>query len=352
MHVRWTATVVLAWALCGCDEMSDLPADAVADGGAGDSGDDDAVGGDAEVDAWVEPLRVNHMQVRGTVKSYFRDWVVRNTDPPLDYGYPPLDEQAARMGIRQFDFDLYGNGFALGVAEFGGETPEQIHCDRFDDCLDAVAAYSDAHPNHPPLVLLLGPSPPLPFAERFPFFWHVDEIERYLAWRFGRERMLSPADLRGEHPDLATAIEQEGWPTLAESRGKIIAVLNERGDTRAEYQEFGGLDPDDRFLFQVADLAEPDANEVIFSFEDVGETDIDAIEQLVSAGRLVHTSTDDPVMAHRLRVVGAHMIASHWPDEVMGPLGETPTLCNPVTAPVDCEPERIEGPAVPEPTIE
>ena len=345
MHVRWTAMVVLAWALCGCDEMSDFPADAVADGGAGDFGDVDAVGGDAEVDAWVEPLRVNHMQVRGTVKSYFRDDEVRATDPPIDYGYPPLDEQAARMGIRQFDFDLWGNGFALAVGEFGGETPEQIHCNRFNDCLDAVVAYSDAHPNHPPLVLLLGPTTRIPQAEpdRFPFFWHVDEIERYLVWRFGRQRMLSPADVRREYADLVTAIEQQGWPTLAESRGKIIAVLNDRGETRAEYLEFGGLDPADRFLFQVGDLAEPDANEVIFSFEAVGEADIDAIEQLVSAGRLVHTSTDDPAMVGRLRAAGAHMIASHWPDEVMGPPGETPTLCNPVTAPAHCEPARIEA---------
>jgi hypothetical protein len=147
----------------------------------------------------------------------------------------------------------------------------------------------------------------------------------------------------------------DGWPTLDETRGKIVAVLNEHEEARAEYLEFGGLDPDDRFLFQIGDPADPSPDEVIFSFEGgtdeppwlveaVDESTLPEIERLVRSGALVHAATNDPAMVPRLRAAGAHMIASRWPDDVLGPPAAPPSLCNPVTAPPDCRSERVERP--------
>lgn len=330
----WVAALILVGAaLSGCDEMGSYPVDARA----GDAG----FVPDGQLDVWVEPLRLNHIQVRGTVNSYIDSPF--DVDPQWDYSHLPLDEQAAVQGIRQFDFDLTGDGHALTVRE--APATNGTLCDAFFSCLEDLAAYSDAHPQHPPLVILLGETWFQPNDTPDPFFWHVDEIEDYLVRALGRDRMLSPDDVRGGHPDLSTAIEVDGWPTVDETRGKIIAVLNEHGEARARYLERGGLDPADRFMWQVGDPAEPSPDEVIFSFEAVEDAQtLAAIGALVRTGRLVHASTEAAAMVPRLQAAGAHMIATRRPDEVFGPPGERPSRCNPVTAPPDCQAERIEPP--------
>lgn len=337
----------------GCDPLGDAPLDG---GVAVDGGD--MLEGDGMVtpDAWVEPLRLNHMQVRGTVNSY-HDSRTPPEGADTAYWHLPLDQQAAVQGIRQFDFDVYGNGHNLGVQHILSIGDRFTLCDRLLPCLDRIAAWSDANPDHPPLLILMGETwapPPVDVD----FYWHVDEIEDYLLVAFGRERMLSPADVRGEHPNLATAIAIDGWPTIDETRGKIIAVLNEHGEARTRYLERGGLDPEDRFLFQIGDPAEPSPDEVIFSFEGrtddvpwmeaVDEATLPEIERLVRSGALVHAATNDPAMVPRLRAAGAHMIASRWPDDVLGQPDLLPSQCNPVTAPPDCLAERIERPSVAE----
>ena len=79
--------------------------------------------------------------------------------------------------------------------------------------------------------------------------------------------------------------------------------------------------------------------------EVLDEATLPEIERLVRSGALVHVATNDPAMVPRLRAAGAHMIASRWPDEVLGPPDVPPSQCNPVTAPRGCRAERIERPA-------
>jgi len=302
------------------------------DGRAGDAG---------APDAWVEPPRLDHMQVRGTVNSN-HDFHPDNSNPVLRYRHGPLDLQGSAQDIRQFDFDLYGNGHSMNVLHYDAVDDAETICDRFSECLRGVAAFSDAHPDHVPLVLLIGETLPLLEDDPNPFFWHVDEIEEYLSVVFGRERMLAPADVRGDHPDLATAIAADGWPAIDDVRGKIIAVLNERGAARAEYNEFGGIDPNDRFLWQIGDPDAESPDEVIFSFERADEATLPTIARLVEDGRLVHASTNDPAMGPRLREAGVHMLASRWPHDVLGPLDPQPVRCNPARASDSCRPEWFE----------
>lgn len=360
MRVRWLAAVGAAWALCGCDGMSGsqnaseeadaadaymgidgwvdhaLPhdaamvVDAVADAEAASDGE---VAGDA--------LRLNHIQVRGTVDSY-HDFDPA-APPSTHYAHLPFDQQAELQGIRQFDIDVVGDGHRLLVRRTLELYDREVICRLFSECLAELVEHSNRFYNHPPLVLLIGETlytePPAS-----PFFWHVDEIEAYVIDAFGRNRILAPADVRGGHPDLLTAIETDGWPSLDETRGKIIVVLNEHGPARDEYLTFGGVDPADRILFLIGDLDEPSRDEVIVSFDEPGEDDLQQIEELAHRGFLVHTSTDDPEMIQRVRAAGAHMVATRFPEELFGPAGDSPSVCNPVTAPATCHPEQIDQP--------
>lgn len=348
MRVSFAATILLAWTLVACDETLGIASDAgMADGMidgmvAPDGGE--AAEPDAESDAWVEPLRINHIQVRGTDNSY-HDYPERWEDPEETYRHLPFAEQLAIQGIRQFDFDVWGNSRDLRVNEVSdwwGSMAFTI-CYYLDECLSEVAAGIADDPDHLPIVILIGETRLWEWREDpTPFFWHVDEIEAAFVGAFGRDRMLSPADVRGEHPDLETAIANDGWPTLADARGKIIAVLNEHGPGRAEYLEFGGIDPEDRFLFQIADRDALAPDEMIISFPQASERDLPEIERLSRGGRLVHSTTEDPAMVPRLRAAGAHIVASRRPDEVLGVMVGDPSLCNPLTAPADCSPARIE----------
>lgn len=355
MRVSWTATLLLAWTLVGCDETHgilsdggfvDGSADGMADGMSGaEMGEADAEP-DAEADAWVEPLRINHIQVRGTDNSY-HDYPDRWENPEETYRHLPFPEQLAVQGIRQFDFDVWGNGQDVWVNDRPAPPMTFAFCDYLVECMGEIAAGIANDPDHLPIMILVGETRLWDWMDDpTPFFWHVDEIEKAFVRAFGRDRMLSPADVRGHHPDLETAIAIDGWPTLAEARGKIIAVLNEHGAGRAEYLEFGGIDPADRFLFHIADRDALAPDEMIVSFPQASEGDLAEIERLSSGGRLVHATTEDPAMVPRLRAAGAHMVASRRPDEVLGVMVGDPSLCNPLTAPADCSPARIEPPAV------
>ncbi|MEZ4432380.1 MAG: Ca2+-dependent phosphoinositide-specific phospholipase C [bacterium] len=360
MSVRWLAALGAAWVLCGCDGMSGSQDDTPEGADAGDAHVgidvwvDDALAHDAVMvvdavnDAEVvndaedpgDALRLNHIQVRGTVNSY-HDFDPA-ADPSIHYAHLPFEQQAELQGIRQFDIDVLGDGHRLIVRRTLDWYDREVICNLFSECLAGLVLYSNRFYNHAPLVLLIGETELTNPA--FPFFWHVDEIEAYVIHAFGRNRILAPADVRGGHPDLLTAIEADGWPSLDETRGKVMVVLNEHGAAREEYLTFGGLDPDDRILFLIGDLDEPSRDEVIVSFDEPGEDDLQQIEQLARGGFLVHASTDDPEMMQRLRAAGAHMVATRFPAEMFGPAGDHPSSCNPVTAPATCHPEQIDRP--------
>lgn len=330
MRLRWTATILFAWALGGCDEMQ------------GESRDHDA-----GADAYVEPLRLNHIQLRGTVNSA-HDW---NEEIGLPeelmergaYRHLPFEEQAGVQGIRQFDLDLYGDqvgAFGLEVISDARWLLDGSICLDFYRCVEALRDWSDQNPGHAPLVLFLGET----FNRREPWLWRqFDDVERILSGLFGRGRLISPAEVRGGHPDLMAALEVEGWPTLDEVRGRVMVVLNDRGIHREKYLERGGFDPADRFMFVMGDPQHPDPSEVVFTFDPAGEAALPEIERLSRRGFLVHASTDDAEMVPRLRAAGAQMVATRFPDEVLWSLDEGAVACNPLSAPAHCQPERIEA---------
>lgn len=297
-------------------------------------------------------LRLNHLQMRGTVNSYhdFRN----DQRPEIAYRHLPLDEQATLQGIRQFDFDLSSDRISfIDLAPQYVEHPSdaESHCGGFLGCLWELRDWSDAHPDHPLAIVLVGEShlrgDDLPHLQV-----QLDDIERAIVLGVGRERVLTPEDVRGDFPSLRAAIECVGWPAVEETRGKFLFVLNDRSVPRVHYLLNGGLDPDDRLLFVIGDpdaAAEPaTADEVIFTFEPDElfgfETDpamLPRMTALADSGYLVHAITDDPVRAAELRAAGAHMVGTRYPDELW-PAADDPIVCNPLTWPAGCDPATID----------
>lgn len=105
------------------------------------------------------------------------------------------------------------------------------HCPTFRGCLAEIKAWSDAHPRHVPIFVMIEAKvqsmPILPGSSKVPPFTAAtyDEIDRTILDVIGRASLVTPDDVRGNYPTLEQAVLAGHWPTLGQARGKIIFQL-------------------------------------------------------------------------------------------------------------------------------
>ena len=291
----------------------------------------------------IEDVRLDELQVIGSHNSYhlaaegaLRDGlfaIVPDFAADLDYTHRPLTEQLDRFGIRQFEIDVfadpegghYANRVGLGVvglpvesgiAELDQPGFKVLHIQDFDfrttcltlvACLAEIETWSTAHPTHVPLQIMIEIKEETveEIAEDAEFElpdlgveWTVSipttaalltELENEVLSVFARDRIITPDDVRGERDTLAEAVTLDGWPTLGDSRGKVMLSLLDRGDSADLYRS-GAPALEGRLFFTHADPGAPDA--AIVRFDDP-IADADAIEQALADGYLVRTRSDD-----------------------------------------------------------
>jgi hypothetical protein len=291
----------------------------------------------------IEDVRLNELQVIGSHNSYhlasegaLRDGlfaIVPDFAAELDYTHRPLTEQLDQFGIRQFEIDVhadpegghYANRMGLGVvglpvesgiAELDEPGFKVLHIQDFDfrttclaliACLNEIEAWSTAHPTHIPIHIMIEIKTETveEIAEDAEFelpelgvVWTVPipttaqlltDLENEVLSVFERQRIITPDDVRGEHDTLPEAIALEGWPTLGDSRGKVMLSLLDRGPSADLYRS-GAPALEGRLFFTHADPGAPDA--AIVRFDDP-IADADAIAQALADGYLVRTRSDD-----------------------------------------------------------
>ncbi len=308
---------------------------------------------DALPDAAAYPLddtlRVNHLQARGTHNSYHVRPNKPQVPPDWDYTMAPLDVQFGEQGVRHVELDLHW----LAEGGFGvyhvAPLDQGSTCGTLDACLGLVRAWSDANPAHHLISIMLEPKDDF---ETRKLDEHYDELEAVIVATLGREKLLTPDDVRGGHATLREALEADGWPTLGATRGRVMIVLNDEGHAREVYLA-GDPTLAGRLLFARGGQGEP-----FGAFLEYGNPvgDEAQIVAAVEAGYLVRTSAvgaADPgdeaaeAVAAALRS-GAHWIASDFPAPAAGHdvwldlPGGTPSLCNPQSAPAGCTASDIE----------
>ena len=294
-------------------------------------------------------LRLNHVQALGTHNSYHLSPIVEVR--PWRYSHLPLDRQLGDQGVRQFELDLY---------QTLSSTFDVYHFPLFDDvstcptlraCLQVMKSWSDTHLDHHPIMVLLEPKGIWRSSEG-----SVLDIEEAISEIWPEDRLLTPALVQRDAEDIRGGLEAEGWPTLGESRGRLMVVLHSGGALREAYLRAPG-GTRSRLMFPDAygDLSAPFA--AYHSMNDpLGGGD--AIQTVVRAGHLVRTRADsdseeyvsrDDTRGQRALFSGAHFISTDYPtpptDEEYGfiiPDG-TPSRCNPLTAPDPCTSEDLES---------
>jgi hypothetical protein len=289
----------------------------------------------------VDSLPINHIQTIGSHNSYRKPMDKRilgairlldlfygkNPSPAqqLEYVHLPFDQQFETYGIRGLEIDIHYDpeggryfrtkGNIIGAKKSGPKELEMqqpglkvfhisdvdfnSHYPTFKKALMAVKTWSDAHPRHLPIYILVEPKedgvgnhvkafgfvPVLPFDSAA-----LESIDHEIREVFAGDlqHILTPDDVRGKHATLNEAILTQGWPLLAEARGKVVFIMN--GSLRhtelyaQNHPSFRG-----RMMFSFSEVGREDA--AFIKIDDAFSLDIAA---MVQQGYMVRTRTDSP----------------------------------------------------------
>ena len=299
-------------------------------------------------------LRLNEVQVLGTHNSYH---LRPSTEIPgtwTDYEHPALDVQLEEEGVRSIELDISNTGGDF-IVQHDPYFDDQSNCNPLAACLRQLKAWSDAHPGHIPIFLLLEAKDPSALFDPSRHEWDVESLDRLdAAVRavLGPSDLVTPDDVRDKAPSLRRAVVHKGWPTLDKVRGKFVVVLN-RIKIRHIYLA-GHPSLEGRAMFVIAYENAPSA-----AFVERDDPDEAEIRRLVGLGFIVRTRADaDGVEVRsgdltRSQVAirsGAQVISTDYPvpdpsisDYVVRLPNERSVSCNPRNAPPRCRPADVEN---------
>jgi len=347
-----------------------------------------------------DAVRLNQIQVVGTHNSYHSGFApsaarLLEAKAPkayrsLDYRHPALARQLDD-GVRQLEIDVYadakGGLYAhpamdrlIAQAGLPADPPmndvatmdkpgfkvmhvedidQRSSCQPFTACLAEIRAWSKAHPRHLPLFILVEtkdkplrnvqfkPVAPEPFTTAV-----FDALDRAVTSVFPRAEIVTPDDVRGGHATLPAAVAHGGWPTLAQARGKVVFLLDQKPASPAYLKGHPALRG--RVFFTDAAPGRSDA-----AFIECNMCSAGKIDAQVRQGYLVRTRTDDPAQGQgqhndtrrRDAVLdsGAQMLSTDYPagepaasGYAVGFPGQRTLRCNPVLKPAGCDDDALE----------
>jgi hypothetical protein len=285
-------------------------------------------------------LKINQIQLLGSHNSYhirmdaallsflknLSAILPADLDPTgLDYTHETIEDQLDKYNIRSFEIDIYndpeGGRFSqrkgnllIGKSEFSF-IPElrepglkvmhipdidfETHCITFKGFLNQLKSWSAKNPNHVPIVVLIEPKTqtvgdvlgPLGFAKAIPFGKpEMDNIDAEIKAVYGDDLkgVITPDMVKGTYATLEEAVLAGNWPTLGESRGKVIfQMIGRFQEVYAEgYPSLSG-----RVIFASFRPGRPEA--AFTQFEGM-PGDENAAKEAVAKGYIVRTRSDSP----------------------------------------------------------
>jgi hypothetical protein len=182
----------------------------------------------------------------------------------------------------------------------------------------------------------------------------LDDLDAEIRSVFDADRLIEPDDVRGDAETLEAAVLGDGWPSVAESRGKVLFTMTDGGSIRDLYV-VGSPSLEGRPMFTNGTPGQPDAAFVRFDDPSAAGRRPPAagLGAAVLAGYLVRTRTDVPTADARgndatrrdqALATGAHFLSTDYyapsvffdsPYVVGLPAGVV-ARCNPVNAPDTC----------------
>ncbi|WP_296597325.1 phosphatidylinositol-specific phospholipase C1-like protein [Phenylobacterium sp.] len=279
--------------------------------------------------AAVDALPMNAIQVIGTHNSYKiaiapnEMATIRAVNPKeadgLDYGHPPLKDQLD-AGARQLEIDMvydpqtgtYANplGFRMAGAKavpYDFAPLKQpglkvLHepsvdyrsvCPLFRQCLADIRAWSKAHPDHVPILVIMNLKEgglSMPGAVKAPLFdaAAMDLVDAEIRSVFPEAALITPDQVQGKAATLRDAVAAAGWPKLKAARGRVMFAMDCPPDQVARYRE-GRKVLEGRVAFVNIDENSPAAGYITLNEP---KEDAARIAAAVKAGIIVRTRAD------------------------------------------------------------
>jgi hypothetical protein len=345
-------------------------------------------------------LKLNQIQVIGTHNSYHAGiapneaklWQAKYAEAfkGLDYQHQPLPVQFDH-GVRQIELDVYADtkgglyahpsGPKMAAAAHLPPDPDfdpngimlkpgfkvmhvqdvdyRSTCQPFVGCLEQIRQWSHAHPGHVPIFILVETKQGKPRGEL-----HLTEPESFTSSTFDAldaeirsvfppNELITPDDVRGKYKTLNEAVLAGNWPTLANARGKVVFLMDQRAVGPIYLEGHPSLRG--RVIFTNAEPGQPDA--AFIERNDGPAADITA---LVRQGYLIRARTDSDTKEARvdntatrdaMMASGAQMLSTDYPAneparwaghfDVALP-GNAVARCNPINAPAGCKIETAK----------
>jgi len=336
----------------------------------------------------INDIKLNQIQIIGTHNSYHaglapsQAHLVEETDPALaralDYKHPPLDVQLSH-GARLLELDVWldktGGHYAHPkglekIAQAGlpsdppfdpqglllrpgykvmhkADVDYRSNCQPFVDCLRTIRSWSLAHPRHIPIFI---------FVENKNFSGlttsDFDDLDHEILSVFSPSEILQPDQVRGTHNTLEEAVTSEGWPSLSQTRGKVVFLLSKQEIRNAYLNGHPSLHR--RVMFTNSKPGYPDA-----AFTVLPESSDPKIPLLVNRGYLVFTRADIDTEEARVNSTkrrdaafrsGAQLISTDYPAGETAPWNDytvrftsgEAARCNPVGIHVPSDASHLE----------
>ncbi|GAB2495827.1 phosphatidylinositol-specific phospholipase C1-like protein [Algoriphagus taiwanensis] len=271
--------------------------------------------------------KLNETQVIGSHNSYKSDMpapildYLKGINPSaaqsLAYAHIPLSDQLD-LGLRNLELDVFHDplggrysqpkGLAMlpegtvfdpdkdlekpGLKLFHVQDLDfYSHHLLFKNALLELKAWSEAHPDHHPVFVLInakdGQVPmttaPLSFSTAA-----LDSIDLEIRTHLGLENLITPDQVRGNYSNLEEAVLAGNWPQIDDVRGKFLFVLDENEEKIRRYlQAKPGLE--NAVLFVNLKEGNPEAG---FRIINNPVTQENYIRELVEKGYLIRTRAD------------------------------------------------------------
>jgi hypothetical protein len=345
-------------------------------------------------------IKLNQIQVIGTHNSYHAGiapneaklWQAQYADAykGLDYQHEPLPKQFD-SGVRQIELDVYADtkgglyahpqgpsmvadahlppdpdfdpngvmmkpGFKVMHVQ---DVDYRSTCQPFTGCLQIIRQWSQAHPNHIPIFILVEtkqgkPHGKLHLTEPEPFTSATfDALDAEIRSVFTPNEMITPDDVRGHYETLNEAVLAGNWPTLANTRGKVVFLMDQRPVGPVYLAGHPSLRG--RVIFTNAVPGQPDA-----AFLERNDGPASDISALVRQGYLIRARTDSDTKEARVNdtttrdamiASGAQLLSTDYPVNeparwdghfVVTLPGNAVARCNPINAPAGCNADRLK----------
>lgn len=293
----------------------------------------------------TDSLKLNQIQIIASHNSYHRhtddtvfQFLVRanalgilpsSYDPiGIDYSHLPLEQQFNDYGVRGIELDIYNDpnggqfkhraGLEMLGLDAEAHIPELdapgfkiLHIPDFDyntnhytfkSALVAIYNWSVSHPNHLPIFINIETKQDVPadnptlaslpfhFTHAVPYDANAcDKMDEEIKSVFGDnlDKVITPDDVRGSYSRLDSAARAGNWPTLAESRNKVVFIM--QGAAESLYKS-GHPSLQGRAMFVYSSPSSAEAAFVILNGP-IGS--YNQIQQRVQQGFIVRTRADE-----------------------------------------------------------